>query len=325
MSRMDNFLFVHIPKTAGTSFRKSAESYFGSNNTFFDYGQGVKDTSCLIQEYTYDQNDRFGLFKKLDSRPRNFLSGHFPLNKYLPIYNLQNVICFVREPAQQIRSHFEHFVRSHGYKKSFVDFIHEPRFINFQSKYLRGAALQSIGFIGLTERYDDSVKMINREYGFSIPVSHMNRNNSKKNEFYEFSNEELDLIKNLNTEDFDLYSKAKQLFERRVECSKTEKPFIRGELTLNALPKLQIGHYIHGWLMDLNSDEPTNGYVTINNGDRVEVAAKDYRPWLKERFGHRMGFVGFHKKLPQELKEGDQLSLYDENDLLIDSYCFEGE
>lgn len=234
-------------------------------------------------------------------------------------------MCFVREPAQQIRSHFEHFVRGHGYKKSFIEFIQEPRFINFQSKHLRGVPLTAIGFIGLTEKYDESLKMINDEYGFSIPAAHLNQNKDKTNHEYQFSDEEIELIQQLNQEDFDLYENVKNLFARRLESKKRDLPFYRGEFTLQALPKPQRGKFIHGWLADYNAETPACGYVTINDDIRVDIEAKDYRPWVKEKTSHRMGFVGFHVKLDKELQEGDKLNLYDENHQLICTQVFSHE
>ena len=48
---MNNFplFFIHIPKTAGSSFRVAAEQYFGSEATYFDYGNGSKETSESIE------------------------------------------------------------------------------------------------------------------------------------------------------------------------------------------------------------------------------------------------------------------------------------
>jgi len=238
------------------------------------------------------------------------------------MYNLKNVICFVREPAQQLRSHFEHLVRLDGYKKNFIEFIQEPRVINFQSRYLRGHPIEAIGFIGLTESYDKSLEMINEEYGFSIPVIQLNNNNNKTSELYELSDEEMELIRDLNQEDYALYNKAKDLFERRIKCKNLGLPFFRGELTLRALPKSQRDLSVRGWLLNLASNDIVKGYVLINDQIKVDFEAKDYRPWVKERIEHRLGYVGFHEKLSNPLKEGDVIKLFDENDLFIDSYIY---
>jgi hypothetical protein len=82
------------------------------------------------------------------------------------------------------------------------------------------------------------------------------------------------------------------------------------------LPKPKRDLAIHGWLLHLSSDEITKGYFFWLATDQVKVdfEAKDYRPWVKERIGHRLGYAGFHKKPPKELKEGDIVRLFDEND-----------
>jgi len=45
-----HILFIHIPKTAGTSFRVAAEKYFGEDNTFYDYSAKSPETSAEILE-----------------------------------------------------------------------------------------------------------------------------------------------------------------------------------------------------------------------------------------------------------------------------------
>ena len=101
-------------------------------------------------------------------------------------------------PEQQICSHFEYFRRWHGYQKSFIEFVQEPRFIIFQSKQLSVVPISSIGFIGLTEKYDESIDLINKKYGLSIPIEHLNKNEEKFHHQYKLFYEEFDLIKKLN-------------------------------------------------------------------------------------------------------------------------------
>ena len=48
MKKKQHLLFVHIPKTAGTSFRLAAQQFYGENNVFFDYGLESVETSKEI-------------------------------------------------------------------------------------------------------------------------------------------------------------------------------------------------------------------------------------------------------------------------------------
>ena len=50
---MDSFVFVHIPKTAGTSFRLGADQYFGEKMVCRDYGPKAPETSEDEQSIYY--------------------------------------------------------------------------------------------------------------------------------------------------------------------------------------------------------------------------------------------------------------------------------
>ncbi len=45
--------FVHIPKTAGTSFRLGAESYFGRERIVYDYGKGSPASTPVVVDTLY--------------------------------------------------------------------------------------------------------------------------------------------------------------------------------------------------------------------------------------------------------------------------------
>ena len=46
-------IYLHIPKTAGTSFRMSAEQYFGPDQVLNDYGEESPNTSEDIRAVSY--------------------------------------------------------------------------------------------------------------------------------------------------------------------------------------------------------------------------------------------------------------------------------
>ena len=82
MTDNDHILFVHIPKTAGTSFRIAAQEYFGKKNTFYDYSSKSDETSKEIIDTVYSAKDPYKFYSMLSKHEHSFLSGHFPVLFY---------------------------------------------------------------------------------------------------------------------------------------------------------------------------------------------------------------------------------------------------
>ena len=51
------WVFIHIPKTAGTSFRVAAENHLGKGRTVRDYGSKAPYTSPLTESQYYTTQD----------------------------------------------------------------------------------------------------------------------------------------------------------------------------------------------------------------------------------------------------------------------------
>lgn len=306
----DTLLFIHIPKTAGSSFRKAAEAYFGSQNTFYDYGPKAKETHPDILKYEYQKKDRFLAGKAILQKAR-LLSGHIPYGKYAPFIHPKNIITFVRSPEQQIRSHFEHYVRHHGYKESFQFFIQEKRFSNLQSRNLQGINPEAIGFIGLTEQYDSSVTLINKLFDLNLKTLNVNQNQQKKASAYTFEKSDLALIHKHNSLDFELYEYALKRFVKQKQAVENNTPFIRfGNLPL---PPKQAKIKFNGWVTCYENEDAQSFDVIINNIKIDRVTANEYRGQLNERNLNRAGYIGFTWQLPKQLKAGDDIRFIETN------------
>jgi len=311
------YLFIHIPKTAGTSFRQSAEHYFGSANVICDYGIEAQETHYSVKKYIYESYEPYDFFIKLNAMSGRMLCGHVPIQKYAPLYNSRNIITFMRRPDQQIRSHFEHVVRHKNYEKSFIEFLQDARAVNMQSRYLNHLPLQSIGFVGITEFYQESIAVINQLYGFSMLNFHLNSNNEKKSSDYEFSVEELELIEKLNKKDYELYQRALFLFNRKKVAIEQRSEFlILGEIPRNL--KINQTH-IQGWMLDLKGSNSAKGKVVINGKEEFMFLATKYSGWISQFLEHRKGYFGYSVHLKKGLKSGDCIDLIDERNQIVDS------
>ena len=237
-----------------------------------------------------------------------FLTGHINHPKYAPFIPAKNAITFVRDPIQQVRSHYEHFTRHHRYKRSFSEFVNEPRFKNVQYKSFQGTWPDAIGFIGLTERYNESLALINKMYSIDIQGLDINKNTEKKSSSYELSDEEIALIKKHNKEDFKLYEYALTRFERQKLAIESDTPFIRfGKTNMAASDE---GKMIKGWAADYNSQSPVTIEVRVGKKKIAEISASEYRSTANERNIHRKGFVGFSFVYPKKLEDETQINFF---------------
>jgi len=206
--------FVHIPKTAGTSFRHGLMREFGPENFLLDYGADDPETSedvrCLYKQNVFNSNR---IVEFIEKDQADVICGHFPVSRYLAAFPGATIISFVREPLQRCYSEFLHFQRLQNYTKPFETFIQLKRAINIQSIFLKGLPVNSI--IGISEYYNQSVQLFNTKLNLSIPVFDLNCNRENLKKPYAekvIGKEAVSLFYELNQEDVQLYQKILSQF-----------------------------------------------------------------------------------------------------------------
>lgn len=209
-------LVVHVPKTAGTSFRRALEKYFGPDNIVRDYGHNLEATTEIVRNHLYGPEEfkpKSELVETISAGSNKVLIGHFPVSKYVDYFEPQNIIGFMRDPLIRTCSEFMHRKRNNTYDGSFSEFMHEDNIQNIQVRYLSGMPEGSM--IGLTERYSESLRYINKV--LQIGLSDQKYNIDKKGGGQKFaerlSQHELDLFKRLNKEELELYQYATERFD----------------------------------------------------------------------------------------------------------------
>lgn len=220
-------VFVHIPKAAGTSLKNAITDKVGSDNIYFDYcrplakGNLHRKVDCLLSSMT------------ARSRTEKFIFGHFLVGKYANF----NGYCFkrrrevayatfLRDPLQRAISHFFFWKRTavNGHqiwerftqeKWSLEQFLLFKEYTNFQAKFLWRFPLSQFDFIGLTEHFDDSVKMLGDVFPLLENLPTKVENNNPKNAVginYRIDSHLAAEFRCRNQLDYALYDQAVEIF-----------------------------------------------------------------------------------------------------------------
>lgn len=152
-------VFLHIPKTGGTSFQYILESNFGMSHCRTNH----------TKKSVFSQTD-FNFARKLFPRLRS-LGGHNlvdPLSLSVPdpFY-----LTFLRDPVARVLSHYQDSVVRGNNRKSFEESLNENEDLeNLQVKLMAGGRnlgraklfLEKCDFVGLTEKFDLSLNVLQR-------------------------------------------------------------------------------------------------------------------------------------------------------------------
>jgi len=280
------YLFVHLPKTAGTSFRDSLGEIFG-DGLYCDYGSD-ETTSPAVVEYIHKRNayPEFGSFLA-EQNKLICLSGHYPIKKYGPFFSIKNIMLFLRDPIQRVISQYEHMKRVDGLKDSFEVYCTRPNHVNLQSRNIGRAPFNLIGFVGMQEFYRESLQLLSAQSGLQVRESFLNVNAQKESIQYTPDEETLKLIIENNSKDIALYKNAKQVFLQRYKLFQASKPYVHAAITTKNNQK------IAGWAINMASESPVELSIYVNNKLVSNVLANYYRHDLREWNVGRQGYIGF--------------------------------
>ena len=283
--------FMHIPKTAGTSFKKAAIEYFGESGVIKNYGEKSIETSPLVHDKLLSNRNFAEFDKALQKAKASLYMGHVHVNSARFVFPSNNIFTILRDPVGQVISHYNHYVRWYNYKGSVDEFLETKGFQNLQFRYLQGMPIYLMGLIGLTERYAESIELYNQIYHTNLSVKAANANNKKL-----ISDVDEELLKRVlahNQQDVLLYKKVERLFDQRYKFHKSNKAWCHGYVHRYEKER----NMIFGVAYDSQSNTPVE--VGLYAGDKIieTTIANSYRPgfaqWNIPNFNH----VGFQFKL----------------------------
>lgn len=168
---------VHMPKTAGLSFRAALESHFGSQlqPDYSDY------PLAHSPQDRRNQAEEFGHANGLE----NFdgiacIHGHFLPIKYRELAGVLpcTFVTWLREPIARLISHYDYWQRSYDPDSNATSALHRrvveeswslqrfalsPELRNVYSEFLWRFPLERFEFVGITEFFPEELRYFSRE------------------------------------------------------------------------------------------------------------------------------------------------------------------
>jgi len=237
-------IFLHIPKTAGTTLRAIIENVYNYKDVYFIYS-GNKQ---------YFELDDFLKLSKVKKDQIKIISSHTGFGIHKNIKKPCKYITILRDPVEYTISLYHHLINKNNAKNdehvaalqkhfnlrnlSLQDFVTSGITVdvdNVQTRLLSGVKCgfgqcasnmldtakknlrEHFAAVGFTERFDESVVLFQKILGWPTPF-HVKQNVSpKRSNKSELPQETLHTIRRQNEFDFELYRFARDLFDEQIE------------------------------------------------------------------------------------------------------------
>lgn len=226
-------IFIHIPKTAGATFRSILNKNFPQELSFFihdlypeislDYLYKIPDAKFNRYRLIAGHGAQYVLTKAKDFRSILFLRD--PVNQIISSYyhikkSPHNSLYNDLKKIDSISEYFRYLEDNNGFNHQTIylsrnedDFRQKKRFIEINENSYQNAVrlLEKIDYVFLTEYFNESLLILKKE--FSINSLHYLFHNRTKKRLSEESNPELiQKIKHAQIWDYKIYEYAKQRY-----------------------------------------------------------------------------------------------------------------
>lgn len=205
-------LCIHIPKTAGRTFRQALKSHYGEDGVLTLDHQFLKKRNETLEDYPV--------------RKYPVVHGHLFFNQLQPFATPSTKwITWLRHPVDRVLSNY-FFYCTNGYvtrKKKDPDlrlltleeYVHRPRKRNVMTRFLGDMELRDIFFVGLQEQFAADLRNLSEQLKWQLPEDYYQMRinvNASKPELPKSSSKNIrEVIASLNAEDMYLYQEVKKL------------------------------------------------------------------------------------------------------------------
>jgi hypothetical protein len=196
---------VHIPKCAGTSFRHILQGLY-DDRLWLNYG------AAFVRGHA-----RAGLVPP----GTECIHGHFFADTFDDLFPDRQLITWLRHPVERVVSNYHHFLRSPDVRDDCCRAVHEQQLTlrefaeldwmrNMATRYFAGRVLDDFAFVGIAERFLESLHVFGGTVGWPAPLPAPvdNTNPERTTERYEIAAGDYDHILALNARDLLTYERA---------------------------------------------------------------------------------------------------------------------
>lgn len=229
------YIFVHIPKTAGTSFVQAITQRFGAHNVLLQYGHrpppanwwdGVQAQARLaVRRYIW---------------PHRYVVGHMPVTAFLDkqpddTYTKRRgyrYMTFLRDPLERAISHYYYWhqinepqnpvwLQFHTEQWSLEQFLLDKQFRNFHMRFTRGLAIDDFDFVGVVEEFELSMKLLGRVFPEFERIEVLQSRKTKFKDTASIANLSqsfIDEFKEFHRADYRIYEQARKRVLRQSQA-----------------------------------------------------------------------------------------------------------
>ncbi len=227
---------IHMPKTAGLSFRATLEEHFGDgflpDYEDFPLAHPPFERHDLALQYSKGVTGR-------DLSRVNCIHGHFLPVKYLLLADTRpcHFVTWLRNPVERLVSHYHYWQRTYDPASdrtsslhsrvveegwTLEDFCLAPELRNVYTQFLWAFPLQHLDFLGITEHFDEDLRYFSTVFlGKKAEPRYLNQRELAAEETWmeELSASTRAQIEAYHEEDHVLYREALLMREQRLRGS----------------------------------------------------------------------------------------------------------